>query len=203
MFLSVVGESVLKAISRKLINRLAGVGAVLLLSTPVMAMKYRILSDRLIEVGKIDELSESSTSVTFIPSGLPDVVAEPVLIADDDQNGAGNNEMIISLWQLIQIIQSGSVLNKKFILASSFLTGQSLYLEESVSRDENHIHGFRLSNQDKSQLWDILILAKKDVRRLLGKRKIIRTILIFVNGKIVNIIVPEASTKEIHPCVSK
>lgn len=161
-----------------------------------------ILNGKLIEIGVIEEFSEKSSTVIYIPFGSLGVHVEKVSSTATDlfDDEVYKNE--VTIWQLFVGIQTGYPLSKSITMPTSFLTGQTLYLVQSNSKLKNKVRGFRFVNSDKSQYWDILILVRGNTRRLRGA--VIRGVIILVNGKLSNVIVPLGDWSEVKAvCIEK
>lgn len=202
MFLNALENVLLKGYFKLIIKKLEKTVFLLLMSAQVMAMQYRILDGKLMPLGVVEEFSEKSSTVTYIPSGSYDTHAEQVIPTSSGYSNDETHQNEITIWQLFLWIQKGFAIPKKIILVSSFFTGQTLYLVQSNSKLKNSVRGFRLVNSDNSQHWDIFIMVRGDARRLRGA--VIRGVIIMVNGQLSNVIIPPGDWTEVKTaCVEK
>ena len=173
-----------------------------LLSSQVMAIQYRILNDKLIQMGVVEEFSEKSSTVTYISSDSSDVHVEKVSSTSSDLYDDKDHHNELTIWQLFLMIQTGCSVPEKFTMTTSFLTGQPLYLVQSNSEFRHNVRGFRFENSDGGQFWDILILVHGNSKKLRGS--VIRGVIVLVNGRLSNVIIPPGDWTKIKTiCVEK
>ena len=202
MFWSVSENSVLKNYFNKIINRLVIVIFLLLLSAQIMAIQYRILNEKLLQVGTVEEFSEDSAMVSYMLSGNLGAHAESISPASFDHCDSKEYQCEMTIWKLLIAVQKDYSLPERFILASSLLTGQPLYLVKQNLRHRNRLRMFRFVNSAGNEHWDIIIFVRGGVRRLLNTA--ITGIIILVNGELSNIVIPPGDWTEVKiACIEK